>query len=338
MKAAICSNQGYDKLERADILSRARKIEDGLSILLLYRSIWEGLPEKTLQDIKSSKSELLEEDRKDVSALEKKMNEQDLITDIRPFVFEHPYLIARMVFGSDMEKFASYGFGSKMALASAISTYCIAERDTIKQTPHEYSWRNNNYRNVVSLTTHGDMDVTQIKILGNPGEDVIIDPQYYGFGLQQDWSPFLASALKYAEAIGKKDIPQIRNWREFARQIRKHNFWGTKIPEESKDDDYFDAEIIFTRGLYPSNSPIFINDHVAASLKDNRLEMLRESADGKVLLYDGRLKMNVCATYFPDDLPHLLNANYQLFARSVDSMAKLMDYFNNQTSTSLKAP
>ena len=45
MKAAICSNQGYDKLERADILSRARKIEDGLSILLLYRSIWEGLPE-----------------------------------------------------------------------------------------------------------------------------------------------------------------------------------------------------------------------------------------------------------------------------------------------------
>jgi len=338
MKAAICSNQGYDKLERADILSRARKIEDGLSILLLYRSIWEGLPEKTLQDIKSSKSELLEEDRKDVSALEKKMNASDLIKDIRPFVFEHPFLIAHMVFGSDLERFASHGFKSKRGLASAVAAYCIAEKDSIKADPREYNWRNDTYRNRVSLTTHGDMGVMQINISSKEGKDVIIDPEDNGFGLQQDWSPFLASTLKYAEAIGKKDIPQIKNWRDFAREIRKHNFWGTQIPEESNDNDYFDAQMLLERGLYPLDAPIFINDHVAASLKENRLEILRESADGKVLLYDGRLKMNVCATYFPDDLPHLLNANYQLFARSVDSMAKLMDYFNNQTSTSLKAP
>ena len=327
----ICSNKTYDLLNVASILNRTQKVAEGLQTLFLYRSIWEGLPEQTLKEMKSFSSLPLREERKDALNLEKAVGAEQHLLRMEPFAFEHPFLVARMVSGKDLEQFHSYGFSSKRNFAKGVAAYCISERAQIAGDKQEYSWINTSYKNKITLCSHGDLGVTQIDIRGK-AEEILINPPKEGFGLKQDWSPFLVAILKYAEAMRKKNIPLIQNWRETARKVRTSNACGTTIPERAKEES-FEAETLFTQGLYPLEAPLFITSDIVASLNENRLEMLCKDENGSVNLWNGKLKMRPFLTYFPHDLHHLLTANYQLFARSTKDMAGIMDYFNSRKST-----
>lgn len=334
MDKVICSLETYRKLDATDILSRARKSVDGLETVFLYKSISGGKPEEILKSIKGSKGKEMEEDRADILELERKLEEESWVTWINPFVIEHPFLIGRMVFGSDLEKFAQFGFSSKRDLAKAITVYCASERYGINNTYCKYIWRTRNYRNEISLCDHGDFSVEQIDISSQQNTVILTNPPEEGFGIVQDWSPFLVYALKYAEAIGRKDIPEIINWRDFAGKIRASNPWGSKIPDKSAELDLA-TENLFLRGLIPIQHPLFTggNSVVAPSINEDRLEILQENNSGDISIFNGKIKMKRIITYFPEDIPHLLNANYKLFARSVNAMVQIMDYFNSKSST-----
>ncbi len=331
MDTIICSSRTYDLLNASSILSRAQQVADGLQTLFLHRSIWEGVPERELQEIKAFSSPALQEDREDARLLEKAVEAEHHLICMEPFVFDHPFLVARMVFGDDLEQYHAYGFSSKRNFAKAIAAYCISERAQIEKSKQEYSWVNASYKNKVTLHTHGDLGVTQTDIRGK-AEEILVNPPCEGFGVKQDSSPFLVAVLKYAENLGSKELPLIQDWRSFARQVRTSNVWGTTIPEKAKEES-FEAQMLFMRGLYPLEAPLFITEGVVASLNKNRLEMLCEDDQGPVVLWNGKLKMRSFLSYTLEDLSHLLLANYQLFARSTHDLAGVMDYFNDHEST-----
>jgi len=322
----VCTERTYDLLDKANILSIAQNSRDGLKTLFLYRTVWEGAPKQTLEELKSSKDATLSEDLKDALDLEQKLD-SGTIFDINPVVFEHPFLVARMVLGKELDNFGNYGFNSKKDFATAVATYCMEEKDHIDKDIKRYCWRNKNFRNFVDLSTHGDLHVSQTDLSDTTGKIVLTDPTREGFGIKQDWSPFLVSVLKYSQLIGKQEIPEIKNWRETAVPIRTSNFWGSKIPDRS-DDLAFGLEGMFDRGIGPSDAPLFINDNTISYFRDGNLEFLREHKEGDIELYQGRLKMKKFMTFTPDDLTHLLKANYKLYARSVSDMAQIMDHFN----------
>lgn len=334
MDEVICSRQGYEKLEAVQIAERTRKVREGLNTVFLYKSIWRDAPAEVASWTRNTLVDRRwEEDRTDLQDLDRELDKEPNLTQIEPFVFNHPLLVARMIVQNDLDQFAKYGFGSKRDFAKAIVTYCISERRPIQGDKRCVSWRNERYQNRVDLIDHGDLNVRQTDITGKLGEDIIINPQTQGFGIQQDWSPFLVSVLKYAERIGQKNIPEIRNWRDLAKKVRTTNPWGTDIPDPETDSPDVSVELLFSTGLAPLEYPLRLNDRVVASLGDGNLELLRENPKGEVELFGGRLKGSRIITYFPTDIPNLLRANYQLFARSVSSMAQLMDYFNSKETT-----
>jgi hypothetical protein len=329
----ICSRQGYEKLERAQIQDRTHKKRDALNRVFLFRSIWQDEPEKVASEIKNSSGTELQEDREDLQELERKLDEETNIFQMEPFVFENPLLVGRLVFGDDLDNFSKYEFKTKTDFARTIVAYCICEREEIQRDSCSVSWRNETYKNSVKLINHGDLSVLQKDITGRLGEDIIINPCSQGFGLKQDWSPFLVSVLKYAEAIGKKEIPEIRDWRTLARKLRTANVWSTNIPDKSDKEPEFQIKQLFLSGLTPIEYPIHINSEIFPMFSEGSLEILRENPQGDIKLFRGTITASKIISYSPEDIPFLLKANYQLFARSVNDMAQIMDYFNSKKTT-----
>src|SRR3989338_4577614 len=198
-----CSNSAYEKLQALGIEKRTNKVKKDLRQIFLYKTIWDGKEKKILKEIKRNKKQEfeLEEEEKDILSLEAKLEAEDFVAQIDNFVIEHPYLVAKVVLGEDLNNFVQYGFSSKLNLASAINAYCIGERDIINNNKSTYIWRSGEYKNKVNLMDHGDLHVSQTEVLGIEESGVLIDPKKSGFGLQQDWSVFLISVLKYRPVL-----------------------------------------------------------------------------------------------------------------------------------------
>jgi len=322
-----CSNDAYYKLQAIGIEERTKRVKEELTQIFLYKTIWDGEANIILEQARTAKPS---EEQQDILALEEKLD--DFVFQINPYVIEHPFLVAKVVLGDDLDKFSQYGFSSKKNLASAINAYCIGEKKTINDDKRSYIWRQGKYKNSVNLIDHGDMHANQKNLSKIEESGVLIDPPGSGFGLQQDWSPFLISILKYAQAIGKKDIPEIKDWQEMIRELRQSNPWGNTYSEKFTKTK-FDLTIQYDHDLSGAkdiNLKLWINKSVLPYFNKGALDILKNTEDGdlKIRLYTQHEKFKRIAHYIPEDIPHLLKANYQLYARSVDDLANIMYWFN----------
>jgi hypothetical protein len=324
----ICSSKTYDRLENAGIVQKSHDTKAELNSIILFRTIGDGLARQTLELLKSTRELELSDEKTDALELEELL-EDPFCFDVKPHVFAHPYLIARMVFKDELQNYKHYGFNSKIDFARAIATYCITENRVIQSDTKLKSWRNHDYRNQVRLCDHGDLSVIQTNIQSRNNEDIIENPESYGFGINNDWSLFLITVLKYAEALGKKDIPEIKNWRDFAESVRRHNPWNGNTILESAEK--YDSRIprLFSSSLNPNSDPLFITQKKVARFNDYNLEILTIDPTGNISICQGNYMANRTLIYYPSDLVPLLLANYQLFARSTNDMAQILNYFNS---------
>lgn len=329
-----CSNSAYEKLQVLGIQQRTKLVKEELTQIFLYRTIWAGEANKILEATKRAKQSgaVLNEEKKDILSLEAELEADSFILRIDPFVIKHPFLVAKIVLGKDLGKFSQYSFSSKKNLASAINAYCIGERKAINDDKESYVWRQRENKNNICLVDHGDLSVSQIDVSKKEESGVLIDPPSSGFGLQQDWSPFLISVLKYAQSIGKRDIPEIKDWQELVRTLRTSNPWGNDYSKDfTKTELHLAAQFNDDlSGAGNNNLVLWINDRVLPHFNDGALDILRldEKGDLEISLYKRPAKCQRIAHYIPEDIPHLLKANYQLYARSVNDMAKIMHQFN----------
>lgn len=330
-----CSNSAYKRLQDARINARAKKVKESLTKIFLYRTIWEGRANKILEDAKNGKFD--ENEQRDILSLEKEV-EGGLVFRFEEPAIKHPFLVARVVFGDELECFAKYGFTSKESFAKAITGYCIGEDVRSQPDFRKCVWRQGDYKNEVKLIDHGDMSVGQTNVSGeNPEDDsgILINPPHAGFGLEQDWSPFLITVLKYAEALKKQNIPEIKNWAELARKLRIHNMWGGNEFVENSGELDSHYEMFFQRELFGFGKDalrVYIKDGIIPVFDSGNLDILREDKNGSIELnmYGSLERFTKLARYVPEDISHLLKANYQLFVRSPQTMADIMNYFIRQ--------
>lgn len=331
-----CSNQTYERLQSLQIEKRARLVREDLKQIFLHRTIWQGKSNQILKDARTVKQSgaLLTEEQKDILSLESRLEKEDFVSQMEPFAIEHPFLVAKIILGDDLDKFSQYGFNSKKNLAGAITAYCIGERDIIEGYKRNYIWRQGDYKNKVELIDHGDLFVNQKDVSGKEDSGVLIEPLTSGFGLEQDWSPFLISVLKYAKAIGKNNMSEIKNWQELIRELRTSNPWGIDYSDDFTEyamhlNMQFNDELL---GIGKNCSRLWINQSVLPYFNEGALDFLRRSKNGEleIQVFHEPENFDRIAHYIPEDIPHLLKANYQLYARSVDDMAKIMYWFNKE--------
>jgi hypothetical protein len=324
-------NSAYQKLQKIGILERARKVEEDLTDIFLFRTIWDGKAEQIVEE--SRKAEPNEESQ-DILSLESELEAELNVLQMDPHVIKHPFLVAKVVLGDDLENFSQYGFSSKKDLASAVTAYCIGEMEIIKNDTRVYIWRQGIHKNKINLIDHGDLSVSQTNVSNENESGILVNPPTSGYGIQQDWSPLLITTLRYAQAIGKSDLPEIKKWQELIKELRTHNSWGNGYSDytgkESHLNFQFGCELA---GTGDKNLKLQIGSTVPYyNKKESTLNILKESESGEVVVkyFGGEKKFEIICCYIPDDLPHLLKANYQLYARNVDDMAKIMYHFNEE--------
>lgn len=336
MDRVECSNSAYEKLNYIGILERMRKVKEDLTKIFLYRTIWEGRANEILESARKVKTP--DEEQQDILSLETKLEGDELCMRVNPFVIEHPYLVAKVVLEEDLEKFSEFGFSSKKNLAKAINAYYIGEKEVITKASDNYIWRRGDFKNNVRLNEHGDLSVIQTDVTGGDDSGVLVNPISSGFGLQQDWSPFLYSVLMYAKAsFGKRDILEITDWENQVEEIRTSNPHGHNLGDFKKRDSTIES--IFIRSLSGTQPEIslktWINDYVLPHyFGDGTLDILRLDKEGKlkVCLYNKLENVDVVAHYVQEDIPDLLKANYKLYARSLEDLAKIMYKFNKEVN------
>ncbi len=331
-----CSNSAYERLQAIGIYAKARLVKEDLKQIFLHRTIWQGKSNQILEEINMVKQSgaVLTEEQKDILSLESRLEKEDFILQIEPFTVEHPFLVANIVLGNDLDNFSQYGFDSKKNLAGAVNTYCIGERDIIDGYKRNYIWRQKEYKNKVELMDHGDLFVKQTDVSGKKDSGVLTEPSTSGFGLEQDWSPFLISVLKYAQTIGKQNLPEIKNWQELINELRTSNPWGNDYSKDFTGTELH-LNIQFNDDLFvigSKHSRLWINRTVLPYVNEGALDFLRRSENGELefCIYREPEKFDRVAHYIPEDIPHLLKANYQLYARNIDDMTKIMYWFNNK--------
>jgi hypothetical protein len=326
--AIECSNIDYNKLQAIGIEERTKQVKEELSDIFLHKMIWDGKVNLILENARQS----LDEEQEDILSLEAEIEAElespGYIAQMDPFVIKHPFLVAQLVLGDDLDNFSQYGYSSRKDLANAVSAYCIGERKVIQKNREVYIWRQREYKNTVTLMDHGDMNVSQVNV---EGSGVLMDPPRSGYGLKQDWSSFLIPILRYAQAIGEKDIPEIKNWQELIKELRR-NTWGDDFSDFTEEE--LSLTMLYGRelsGTSDGNLKLWINSSILPHLNGRNLDILRtsETGDVEVPIFGHPQKFQKIANYVPEDIPHLVKANYQLYARSVNDIAKVMYWFNN---------
>jgi len=252
---------------------------------------------------------------------------------------EHPSLLAYLALGKDVFNFRELGFPTRRSLEESIASFCIGEgRSLFRSDECERIWRNGKFKNLVSRNMHGDMYVSQADVSGRyskqetlfGGEEEefeakLIDPASGAFGAYQDWSGFLLSLLRYAQALGKEKMPEIVNWREIAEKEGMGGNWADGHCD-------FDLPLLMEMRLLregektEGNMPIFI----ANGCGKHRTDTIPFFSEDRKLVYRTD-KGKKLVEYDEKDLPEALVANYCYFARDWILMCKIMDKFVEET-------
>ncbi len=257
----------------------------------------------------------------------------------RSLSLKHPSLLAYLAIGREVFRFRELGFPTRRSLEESLASFCIAERDSLF---HSYEpsriWRNGRYKNEVIRNVHGDLFVRQTDVSGRYfkentlfGEEevfdsILRDPPSAGFGAYQDWSGFLLSLLRYAEALGKEKMPEIVNWREIMEKEGGH---GGNWADGHCDfglEWKMQMKLLREGEEMRGNTPIFIPN----GYSEHRIETIPYfSKEGKLVYKTS--KGEKIAEYDKTDMKEALIANYCYFARDRVLMYKIMEGFIKKT-------
>lgn len=260
------------------------------------------------------------------------------IEPVRKCSLEYPSFLAQLVLGEDIFKFRKMGFPTRRSLEESIASFCIGEENSLFCSYYpERIWRNGKFKNRVSRNEHGDLFVLQTNVSGRYfkeetlfGEEEIFDtmlrnPPAEGFGAYQDWSGFLLSLLRYAQALGEAKMPEIANWREIAEKNGQGGNWADGHCDFGLDW-LMEMKLLEDEERTGKDIPI----QIVNGGSNSRNVVIPYLAKDRKMVYRNQLGEDL-VVYDEKDLREALIANYCYFARDRLLMAKIMDRFIEET-------
>jgi hypothetical protein len=219
-------------------------------------------------------------------------------------------------------------------------SFCLSDKFDRRDA---YIWINGNYKNVISRSAHYDLSVMQKDVSGKYRvEETLFGPVEFfdtykdlegecrGFGGDQNWTMFLLSILKYAEAIGKKEMHEIVNWKKVIQEV---GAMGSNTAEayfsEKLDSFIFDRELLVD-GKELEHFPVRTQS-ATPYVKDKKLYFLRKDSEGKIK-FDSKFMdgpFSEAAVFDESDLPDLLRGTYRFYARIRSEIPQMLDMFIN---------
>ena len=265
----------------------------------------------------------------------------------------YPGILAFMALGEDVLNYKSYEFPTRRALEEAVSGFCVGEWETAFSLSKEnYIWRRNGLKNRISNAWHGDLYVGQVNVFSEEKKeeglfestiyfDSLIDSEYSAILAHYDsWPFFLVGVLKYAEAMGKKNIPEIIDWREVIKKVGYASTYTAEAEFGSQGNDFLiyqlkEGKLLIGGKRRETYNDLSIVDNSNCSytpcLLDSNLAYVRRSKEGESFFCEEDLKYSKVLTYSEEDLPDLLAGTYRLFARDRSQLPKIMDMFLNRS-------
>ena len=335
-----CSWLAYEKLRESGILKKiADKRSDVFSFMLydgmlteeIGKDVWDWANSVYFDKNRGINEESMA--ARDVLNFAKEIDETYFNIDTILF-YNHPSFLGKFVLGDDLD-YKSKGFNSLSEMYRAIAAYCVESRFEL-ENPEVYVWRNEKSKNKIDLNVHGDFFVFQNDIssglektlFGYEFEVSKYKPFNRGISSYQDSSHFLYSVLKYAEHVGMKNIPEIRNWENtldevgsFCTATAECLFGGGSL-----------SFGFFERGLprenvRPDKFPILINGmsngHFSVPFISKDDNLCYKRYEDEDVISPGGVRLE----FTPEDIPDLLKGTYRLFTRDKTLLPKVMEGF-----------
>jgi hypothetical protein len=356
-----CPNPAYNRIIESGVAGRIKRKKSAIGDVLLYNSIYEGGCDWILKRAEremANNSELREVFR-DILILEKLLEEKKFDFEGREkIMIEHPSFLGYLVLEDEIIQPQKFGFPSRRKLEEAISSFCIGERHLFS-TNNVWVWRNGSFKNEIYLNLHGDLYGSQRDVSGNYSKTQGLFGVIEEFDAvkeigksstiysHQDWSGLLISLLRYAEAIGLKDMPEIRNWRGVLDKIGGGVGTNTAEYMFGKSSSMFGKSssswvvhdlkerTILTSGRITDSYPLHLpcrELEIFPYINGRNLIFMTKSKEGEKLeelkgteLEDYRFARGII--YNEQDLPDALKATYKFFARDRSLLPKIMGAF-----------
>jgi len=350
-----CPTPAYRRIQGSGLAQRILEKKEHLDNLFLYDNIYGGEGEALVRKAREELGKSPEQRQilAEISSFADEFDaEEKRLDEFKELVASHPVFLAYFILGDEIVHPERFGFPSRRTLEQAITSFCIGENHLFRIVPDDvWVWRNGRFKNQVHLNKHGDLYACQKDVSGKekkyPGLFGPIEeveclkrvehfPSIYS---DQDWSGFLVSLLKYAEATGKRHHPVIVGWEKILAQVGAR---GTNTAECMFGDgndwevDFLLETPILTEGRKLESFPL--------KLPCKELLILPRISGGK-LIYMTQVKhggetipefkgtrYESCRftrgiTYDEKDLPEALKASYKFFARDRTLLPKIMNGF-----------
>ncbi len=373
-----CPKPAYERIVNSElkerILKRAKKVSD----ITLY-----GFDDSADRLFKIARrnfdlSDRVNEERdlwREFLELEDEIKKQNISVSSAgayEMLSRYPCVLGYAVLEGDLFDFGRFGFPNRKSLQEAITSFCIGERQEFNELlrREDYFWRGNNgnTKNNLSNGFHGDLYAGQIDVSGKDLKEetlfgsvdnfdsVKYSDERKGISVHYGaWSPFLISALKYAEHLGQKNMSIIKNWKQALDSVGGAVGTNTAECEFGGSDSYWHLENMLKNSLVVQGREISMENHpicISAGEKvvyypfvdsDGKMSYVLEDEKGEVELpaprksiWEGK-KYQKILEYDADDLDNLLKGTYRLFARDRGELNYIMDVFNGQLRLNLRS-
>jgi len=360
-----CTTQGYDFLQQSGIEQRILASKKDVHDALLYGPWGSDALKKTFKKTFSKATTWHEangEKRAHLRELDLISHELDTRddnpSDRNEAFMDYPQLLAHIVLGDDVLRYEKHGLSTRRELQEAISAYCLGERWQLGMCDKPYVWRKNDRRNEVHHDRHGDFVASQWDISGKVvNEETFFGPRRKiqmatdaprtGIDcLYTAWPSWLVAILRYAEAVGVRDIKELQ---DYATTIREVGPRGTATTESQfgLGNSFGGVGILLEERLLRSDDadkgcflelPVNHADYrIVPYLEGTQLRVALSDKEGTVTfprvetLRDKRFTVQL--TYDPSDIPDLLRATYRDYGRERESLPFILESSKRGWST-----
>ena len=360
----VCTKPAYDRLVKTGLDKRILAQKDAINDILIHNDISKA--GRAL--IKEARKEVLSTDRKisertaaynDILAFERRVDEEPSInfSDFTDLLIQHSHFLGLLVLGNELFNAQEYCFHSTRALSEAVTAFCIGEKwNALSFFRDKFAWRQGDCKNELTNGYHGDCWFHQTDVSGNERKETTLFGEVERFDAWKDvsgcvkgvnadysdWGSFLMANLRYAEAIGKKTMPEIVNWRDILEQAGSVGTQTTEAMFGESNPDWI-LESLLENPLLNADTkeklkvfPIAIKCNSGIiyypCVLEKKLQYIREDKDGKIELpflsgiFENK-RFSPYIVYEQADLPELLKGTYKLFARDRSLIPRIIDGF-----------
>ena len=352
-----CPEPAYRRMQTSGLRERIKDKKEDIHSFFLFNGIdKEGNGEEVINFAKRNigMSGELGIVYREIVNLADELDENEVrLDEFEEAMVQNPCFLGYFVLGKEIIHPEKFGFPSRRKLEEAIASFCIGEDHLFSDYGHQRIWRNRGLKNGIFLNEHGDLYASQKDVSGcerivntlfgavEEFDCIKRAEETSAIYSYQDWSGFLISLLRYAEYVGKKNIPEIVNWRGV---LDVEGAVGTNTAEcmFGGGDDWgikFMLETpVLTPGIKPEIFPWQLPCRdltIFPYLCDKRLVFMTQTKgknEGEVIKeFEGTHHENSRfvrgIVYDERDLVEALRATYKYFARDRTLLPKIMDLF-----------